>query len=134
MSQKLLTVKEVSEILDLKPARVYELTRQHKIPFVQIGERQYRYHEPAIWDWIEHGGNKEKGKKTVEKWFAIELFSSNAEFPELSEFNQCEQETNSDNSGNSDIEETFIPSDNKLFDLSIEEPKADEQSTDLPIE
>ena len=61
MSQKLLTVKEVSEILDLKPARVYELTRQKKIPFVQIGERQYRYHEPAIWNWIENGGNKENG-------------------------------------------------------------------------
>ena len=62
MTNKLLTVKEVSEVLDLKPARVYELTRQHKIPFVQIGERQYRYSEPAILNWIENGGNqKENG-------------------------------------------------------------------------
>jgi excisionase family DNA binding protein len=43
MTQKLLTVKEVGEILDLKPARIYELTRRKKLPFVQIGERQYRY-------------------------------------------------------------------------------------------
>ena len=43
MTNKLLTVKEVGEILDLKPARIYELTREKKIPFVQIGERQYRY-------------------------------------------------------------------------------------------
>ena len=65
MTQKLLTVNEVSEILDLKPARIYELTRQKKIPFVQIGERQYRYSEPAILNWIENGGNqKENGDAT----------------------------------------------------------------------
>ena len=59
MTQKLLTVQEVSEILDLKPARIYELTRQRKIPFVQIGERQYRYSEPALMSWIEQGGNQQ---------------------------------------------------------------------------
>lgn len=58
MTQKLLTVKEVSEILDLKPARVYELTREKKLPFVQIGERQYRYSETALVNWIENGGNQ----------------------------------------------------------------------------
>ena len=61
MTQKLLTVKEVVEILNLKPARIYELTRQNKIPFVQIGERQYRYSETALQNWIENGGNKENG-------------------------------------------------------------------------
>lgn len=59
MTQKLLTVKEVSKILDLKPARVYELTREKKIPFVQIGLRQYRYSETALLNWIENGGNRE---------------------------------------------------------------------------
>lgn len=58
MTQKLLTVVEVAEILDLKPARLYELTREKKIPFVQIGERQYRYSESALLDWIENGGNQ----------------------------------------------------------------------------
>lgn len=58
MTQKLLTVKEVSEILDLKPARIYELTRERKIPFVQIGDRQYRYSEQALTNWIEQGGNQ----------------------------------------------------------------------------
>jgi excisionase family DNA binding protein len=58
MTQKLLTVKEVSEILDIKPARVYELTREKKIPFVQLGERQYRYSEAALLAWIEKGGNQ----------------------------------------------------------------------------
>jgi len=60
MTRKLLTVKEVSEILDLKPARIYELTREKKIPFVQIGERQYRYSETALTNWIENGGNQVK--------------------------------------------------------------------------
>ncbi len=60
MTQKLLTVKEVSEILDLKPARIYELTRERKIPFVQIGERQYRYSETALTNWIDNGGNQAK--------------------------------------------------------------------------
>lgn len=59
MTNKLLTVREVSEILDLKPARVYELTREKKIPFVQIGERQYRYSQTAIENWIERGGNQQ---------------------------------------------------------------------------
>ncbi len=60
MTQKLLTVKEVSQILDLKPARIYELTRERKIPFVQIGDRQYRYSETALTNWIENGGNQVK--------------------------------------------------------------------------
>ena len=60
MTQKLLTVKEVSQILDLKPARIYELTREKKIPFVQIGERQYRYSETALMNWIDNGGNQAK--------------------------------------------------------------------------
>ncbi len=58
MTTKLLTVKEVGEILDLKPARIYELTREKKLPFVQIGERQYRYSETALTNWIENGGNQ----------------------------------------------------------------------------
>ena len=59
MTNKLLTVKEVGEILDLKPARIYELTRERRIPFVQIGERQYRYSEAALISWIDGGGNQQ---------------------------------------------------------------------------
>jgi excisionase family DNA binding protein len=62
MTTKLLTVKEVGEILDLKPARIYELTREKKLPFVQIGERQYRYSETALIDWIKNGGNREQSE------------------------------------------------------------------------
>lgn len=62
-----MSVKEVSEILDLKPARVYELTREKKLPFVQIGERQYRYSEMALTNWIEQGGNQERTVNEDEK-------------------------------------------------------------------
>lgn len=58
MINKLKDAKWVSEFLDIKLARVYELTREKKIPFVQIGERQYRYSEIALQNWIENGGNQ----------------------------------------------------------------------------
>lgn len=66
MTQKLLTVTEVAKILDLKPARIYELTRERKLPFVQIGERQYRYSESALKSWIEQGGNRQSEAQTNE--------------------------------------------------------------------
>ncbi len=60
MTQKLLTVTEVSEILDLKPARIYELCRRDKnFPVVLIGERQYRFSETALMNWVEQGGNRQ---------------------------------------------------------------------------
>ena len=58
--EKLKTAKEISEKLNLKPARIWELTRERKIPFVQIGERQYRYSETALMKWIENGGNQDE--------------------------------------------------------------------------
>lgn len=56
---ELLTASEVGKILKLKPARIYELTRERKLPHVVIGERQYRYSEKSINDWVENGGNQE---------------------------------------------------------------------------
>ena len=56
MTTKLLKAEKVAEILDVTKARVYELTREKRIPFIQVGERQYRYSETAIMNWIENGG------------------------------------------------------------------------------
>lgn len=58
MIDKLLNANEVSKIFGLKPARVYELTREKKIPRVLIGTRQYRYSEKRLLEWIEGGGNE----------------------------------------------------------------------------
>ena len=58
--KKLLTVYEVAKILDLKPARIYELCREISLPFVLIGQRQYRFSETALSNWIENGGNQDE--------------------------------------------------------------------------
>lgn len=59
MTQKLLKAEKVAEILDVPKQRIYELTRERKIPFIQVGDRQYRYSETAIFQWIENGGSIE---------------------------------------------------------------------------
>ena len=56
---ELLTANEVGRLLKLKPARIYALTREQKLPHIVIGERQYRYSEKSINEWIENGGNQE---------------------------------------------------------------------------
>ena len=60
MSEKILKADEVATLLDVKVSRIYELTRQKLLPFIQIGERQYRYSERALLKWIENGGNQSK--------------------------------------------------------------------------
>lgn len=68
MTTKLMNVREVSEILGLKPARVYELTREKCLPFVLCGERQYRYSETAILRWIDNGGNQDQQNEEVKDY------------------------------------------------------------------
>jgi len=58
--QKLKTAKEISEILNLNPQRIYELTRRGLIPHVVIGIRQYRYSEVEIEKWLKKGGNRDE--------------------------------------------------------------------------
>lgn len=68
MTTKLLNVNEVSELLGLKPARVYELTREKCLPFVLLGERQYRYSPAAIQTWIDKGGNQDQQNGEVKDY------------------------------------------------------------------
>ena len=58
MTEKLLKVNDVGELLDLKPARIYELCREKSIPFILIGQRQYRFSRTALQNWIDNGGNQ----------------------------------------------------------------------------
>ena len=67
MTARLLTANEVADLLGLKPARVYELTREKKLPFVLIGERQYRYSGQRISEWILYGGNQDQSEVINEK-------------------------------------------------------------------
>lgn len=57
MTTKLLKAEKVAEILDVSKQRIYELTRQKQIPFILVGERQYRYSESALMHWLENGGS-----------------------------------------------------------------------------
>lgn len=66
MTEKLLKVDEVSEFLDLKPARIYELCREKRLPFILIGQRQYRFSKTVLTNWIENGGNQQSEVQTDE--------------------------------------------------------------------
>lgn len=49
---RLLTADEVASILSVSTARVYELARRKAIPVLKLGERQVRFDETALRDWI----------------------------------------------------------------------------------
>lgn len=57
MTIRLIKADKVAEILDVSTQRVYELTRERHIPFIQLGDRQYRYSEAALFRWLENGGS-----------------------------------------------------------------------------
>ncbi len=58
---RLLTAREVSTILRVTPARVYELARTRAIPSVRVGDRQVRFDESSLRDWVASGGNLQRG-------------------------------------------------------------------------
>jgi len=49
---RLLTADEVAGILSVSTARVYELARRNAIPALKLGERQVRFDETALRNWI----------------------------------------------------------------------------------
>lgn len=53
---RLLTAKQVAEILQVALPRVYELVREGNLPCVRMG-RQIRFHESKLMEWIEQGGS-----------------------------------------------------------------------------
>jgi excisionase family DNA binding protein len=49
---RLLTANEVANILRVSTARVYELARANGIPSITLGQRQVRFDEMALREWI----------------------------------------------------------------------------------
>ncbi len=47
------TVREVAELLSVRPLRVYELVYARQIPFTKIGRRQLRFDPAAIRQWLD---------------------------------------------------------------------------------
>jgi excisionase family DNA binding protein len=64
MTIQLLKAEKVAEILDVSIQRVYELTRERRIPFIQLGSRQYRYSESALSAWLEDGGSSGQSNRS----------------------------------------------------------------------
>jgi excisionase family DNA binding protein len=59
----LLTAKEVSEILRVPKARVYQLVREYDLPSVRLGDRQVRFDEASLRSWIERGGSTQAARE-----------------------------------------------------------------------
>ena len=56
-TMNLLTATEVAQILRVSKARVYELPRQGMLPALTLGQRQVRFEEGALREWITTGGS-----------------------------------------------------------------------------
>ena len=52
----LIKAPEAAKMLDIRLARLYELTRQRIVPAVRIGPKQLRYDRDSLRDWIQRGG------------------------------------------------------------------------------
>jgi excisionase family DNA binding protein len=58
----LITAKEASQILGIRLARLYELTRLRLIPSVRMGEKAIRFDEAALAEWAKRGGTSAKNE------------------------------------------------------------------------
>lgn len=64
---KLLTASEVANILRVSTARAYELARIKCIPSIILGQRQVRFDEVALLEWISQSvGVTDASKSTRE--------------------------------------------------------------------
>ncbi len=64
---KLLTAKEVSVILRVPVARVYELARIGLIPYVRLGSRQLRFDFDRLIELINDGRNREMREGRIDE-------------------------------------------------------------------
>ncbi len=65
MEKQILVAEEVAELLRIDKQRVYELVRAKQIPFIRLGERQYRFSAEAIQDFLNEGGTQQAEGNTA---------------------------------------------------------------------
>jgi excisionase family DNA binding protein len=58
MDKQILIADDVAKILRIDKQRVYELVRTKSIPFIRLGERQYRFSAQAIQEFLDNGGTQ----------------------------------------------------------------------------
>ena len=51
--QKLLTVKQLSNLLSVNPASVYKMVKRNEIPYIRAGKKCYRFDPEEIQRWKE---------------------------------------------------------------------------------
>ncbi len=66
MEKEILVAEEIAEMLRVDKQRVYQMVREKSIPFILLGQRQYRFSKQAIEAWLENGGTQKEGEQ-VEK-------------------------------------------------------------------
>lgn len=57
MPRKLVDIKQISEMLDVKPATIYEWVRLGKIPFYKMG-KLLRFSPEEVWRWASKHKSK----------------------------------------------------------------------------
>lgn len=57
MEKQILIAEEVANRCRVNVQRIYQLVRDENIPFILLGQRQYRFSKQAIENWLEEGGN-----------------------------------------------------------------------------
>lgn len=60
MEKQILVAEEVAEMLRIDKQRVYELVRTNQIPYIRLGERQYRFSAQAIENFLHNGGTQKE--------------------------------------------------------------------------
>ena len=63
MEKEILVAEEVAEMLRVDKQRVYQMVREKSIPFILLGQRQYRFSKQAIDAWLENGGTQKEGEQ-----------------------------------------------------------------------
>jgi excisionase family DNA binding protein len=62
MEKQILVADEVAQLIRVDRQRVYSMVREKSIPFILLGQRQYRFSKQAIEKWLEEGGTKKEGE------------------------------------------------------------------------
>jgi excisionase family DNA binding protein len=56
VEKEILIAVEVAEMLRVDTERIYQMVREKSLPFILLGQRQYRFSKQAIEAWLENGG------------------------------------------------------------------------------
>jgi excisionase family DNA binding protein len=78
--ERLMTAKQVSELIEVQPATVYQWVHEGLIPYVKLG-RCVRFKKDELFRWIDKNYRKERVSfKSVEKSLRKKQVSTQREF------------------------------------------------------